>query len=66
MEEKPEININNKSFKPMVIAQRCPVCNGFGTVGYGRKDCQACGTKGYILVPTVETKKEDMKDGEII
>ncbi len=61
MEEKPEINLDNKSFKPKAIAQRCPVCNGFGSVGYGRKICQACGGKGYVLVPTETEERE--KDG---
>lgn len=34
-----------------VHAEKCPVCNGFGTLKYGSKVCQACTGKGYILVP---------------
>ena len=36
----PKIKINKVPFK-------CPVCNGFGTVKYGEKTCQACNGKGY-------------------
>lgn len=32
-------------------AQRCPVCKGFGTVNYGRRECHACGGKGITYVP---------------
>jgi len=39
----PKIKINKVPFK-------CPVCNGFGTVKYGEKTCQACNGKGYIEV----------------
>lgn len=33
-----------------VVAQRCPVCNGFGTLKYGSILCHACEGKGYILI----------------
>jgi len=33
-----------------VYAQKCPVCNGFGTLKYGSLVCHACNSKGYILV----------------
>lgn len=36
---------------PIYIAQKCPVCNGFGSVNYGKMICHACKGKGYILVP---------------
>lgn len=29
---------------------RCVVCNGHGSVSYGRITCKACEGKGYILV----------------
>lgn len=34
-----------------VHSEKCPVCNGFGTLSFGRKVCHGCGGKGYILVP---------------
>ena len=40
-----------ENFVPEKLAQRCPVCSGFGTLKYGEKVCQACGGRGYVLVP---------------
>jgi DnaJ-class molecular chaperone len=40
-----------QTIEPELIAQRCPVCNGFGTLRYGQKVCQACDGKGYVLIP---------------
>lgn len=34
-----------------VVAQKCPVCNGFGTLKYGSILCHACEGRGYILIP---------------
>ena len=56
MESKPLINIDYKQFKPKSLGQRCPVCNGFGTLNYGKKQCQACEGRGYILIPIEEDK----------
>lgn len=42
--------INDKT-TPQFHAEKCPVCNGFGTLKYGAKTCQACKGQGYILVP---------------
>lgn len=36
---------------PKVHAEKCPVCNGFGTLKYGEIICHACKGKGYVLVP---------------
>lgn len=44
---------------PEVHAERCPVCNGFGTLKYGEKICQACKGKGYIVVPNRMDRYED-------
>ena len=40
-----------KEIEPRYLAQQCPVCNGFGTLKYGTKTCQACEGRGYVLVP---------------
>lgn len=40
-----------KEVVPQCHAERCVVCNGFGTLKYGEKLCQACKGKGYVLVP---------------
>ena len=45
------ITIEKIKVKPTHVAQICPVCNGFGTLKYGAKTCQACEGRGYILIP---------------
>lgn len=35
---------------PKIFAQKCPVCNGFGTLSFGKKQCHACKGKGYIII----------------
>lgn len=42
---------------PQKIAQKCPVCNGFGTLKWGTKTCQACKGLGYVLVPAMDEKE---------
>jgi len=49
--ENPPIKDNSSKPSQRYIAQSCPVCNGFGTLKYGTKVCQACRGKGYVLVP---------------
>ncbi len=53
-----EIQVSeNVKVKPTGMPFRCVICNGFGTLAYGKKTCQACDGKGYILVPVEEVKK---------
>jgi DnaJ-class molecular chaperone len=52
--KKPEINTPKVKLIPKAIAQRCPVCNGFGTLKYGQLVCHACQGKGYVLVEAKE------------
>lgn len=47
-----------KPVKPKNIPIKCPVCKGFGTLGYAQKTCHACNGKGYILVDCEEVKSE--------
>jgi DnaJ-class molecular chaperone len=48
----------NSTIIPKSIAQRCPVCNGFGTLKYGSITCHACAGRGYVLVPAeLEAKR---------
>lgn len=60
--DEPTISTLNGKYAPKEIAQRCPVCNGFGTLKYGAKTCQACNGKGFVLVPAVRIDEEDKKD----
>lgn len=55
--ENPKIQV--VEVKATSIGQECPVCNGFGTLRYGSKTCQACEGKGYILVPAEVVKKQE-------
>jgi DnaJ-class molecular chaperone len=41
--ETEKINIKVAPFK-------CVVCNGFGTLSFGKKLCHACKGKGYIII----------------
>jgi len=47
-----------KKEKVKAHAEVCPACNGFGTVGYAKKECHGCDGKGWIVVPD-ETPKKD-------
>jgi DnaJ-class molecular chaperone len=58
MKNTPTISVENKTYVPKGIAQKCPVCNSFGTLKYGTVTCHACKGKGYILIPV---KEEDEK-----
>ncbi len=49
-----EINIQSVPVKPKYIAQRCPVCNGWRTVGNARTPCTVCEGLGYIKIPVEE------------
>ena len=44
-----------KEVVPEVHAEKCVVCNGFGSLKYGELVCHACKGKGYIIIPN---KKE--------
>ena len=51
--------------KPAYIPLKCVVCNGFGTVNWGKAQCHACNGRGYILVPNsryMEGEKAKEKD----
>ena len=53
MDDDRDINkkIIIKEVTPQFHAERCPVCNGFGTLKYGTRTCQGCYGKGYVIVP---------------
>ncbi|MEK6878479.1 MAG: hypothetical protein AABY22_02670 [Nanoarchaeota archaeon] len=57
-EPQEKIKIIVEKVKPSAIAQACPVCNTFGTLGYAKKVCHGCDGKGYILIPTDKEKNE--------
>lgn len=53
----------DRKVKPSCVPVKCAVCNGFGTVNWGKAECHACEGKGYILVPPKEEKDEGMGKG---
>ena len=59
-----ETDIN---LKPAYLPIKCPVCNCFGTVNWGKATCHACEHRGYILVPVkqIDRSKEKEENGDI-
>lgn len=51
-------NISIPDIKPSAIAQKCPVCNGWGTVSFKRITCHACEGKGFILIPSEKEREK--------
>ena len=43
-------NSNPSDNKSKFSVHRCVVCNGFGTLKYGSKTCQACKGKGFVVI----------------
>lgn len=52
-ENKPNLT----KAQPKSIAQKCPVCNGWGTVSFKQVACHACYGRGYILIPVEKERK---------
>lgn len=50
--------IISAQIEPTSIAQRCPVCNGWGTVSFKRIKCHACDGKGFILIPAQKERQK--------
>lgn len=47
---------------PKCHSERCPVCNGHGSLNYGKKGCHGCRGQGFILVPNeLPTNEEGEK-----
>ena len=44
-------NLTITEVKPKLYAQKCPTCNGFGTLKYGSLKCNGCNGKTWILIP---------------
>lgn len=48
-----------KKVIPKVMPVKCPVCNGYGTLGTEEIECHACKGKGYLLVPAKEVEETE-------
>lgn len=52
-----------EKIKPKCFAQKCPTCNGYGSVSYGKLTCVSCKGKGFLLLP-VELPKDDEENDD--
>lgn len=43
--------ITPEKIKPKNIWQKCPNCNGYGSVSYGKRTCVSCQGRGVLLLP---------------
>lgn len=53
-----------EKIKPKNIWQKCPNCNGYGTVSFGKRTCVSCQGKGVLLLPVEPVKDDEEKDNE--
>ncbi|MBM3703289.1 MAG: hypothetical protein FJW63_09990 [Actinobacteria bacterium] len=60
----PLEKITSGQYIPPFIGQKCPVCNGWGTVSFQRKQCHACMGKGYILIPAETEREKDYEESK--
>jgi len=50
-----------RKVKPTTLPFKCPNCNGYGTVGYDKRECHSCDGKGIVYVPQIPIdEKEDI------
>ena len=48
-----------EKIKPKNLWQKCPNCNGYGTVSYGKRTCVSCQGKGVLLLPVESVIDDD-------
>ena len=53
-DQKNEGTNPSQYLKPASVPIKCVLCDGWGTFSYGKKICNGCGGKGYVLVPAKE------------
>lgn len=56
------IELQNFDPKPKYLAQKCPVCNGWGTVSFKKVQCHACSGKGFVLIPIHSEREKEYGD----
>lgn len=54
--------ITSGKIKPKNIWQKCPNCNGYGTVSFGKRTCVSCQGKGVLLLPVNDDEVKDDAD----
>lgn len=50
--------MTTNTIKPQYIPFKCPNCNGYKTVSYGKRVCPTCSGDGYLKVPPVDDDYE--------
>jgi len=55
-------DINNTKVK--FLAQRCPNCNGWGTVTFKKLKCHTCKGKGMVIVNQETGEIKEDKNGQ--
>jgi len=50
--------------KPKYIPFKCPNCNGYGSLSYGKVECKPCGGKGIIIIDQKTGLKVEDDDDE--
>ena len=48
---------STNNLQPSLVPVKCVLCQGWGSFSYGKKICNGCQGKGYILVPAKEEKE---------
>lgn len=56
-DKQTELTGSSGQIRPKYLLQKCPVCNGWGTVSFKRIKCHACLGKGYITVPAEKERE---------
>ena len=59
---KDRVEQSSNQISPKVVAQKCPVCNGWGTVSFKRVTCHACEGKGYLVIPLEKERQKGYGD----
>jgi DnaJ-class molecular chaperone len=52
MAKSTTTKIDVEKVTPRVFAQKCPVCNGYGTLGFNgdKTQCHGCKGRGWIVL----------------
>ena len=54
--------MNDVKITPKWIPIKCPNCNGYGSVSYGKKVCHVCKGLGYLKVPPKDDDDEKQNE----
>jgi DnaJ-class molecular chaperone len=58
------MNDCNSKDDPRFLPFKCPNCNGYGTVSYGKHICKVCDGKGLVVIDQKTGLQVNDDDGE--